>query len=105
MNCRWPLGNGQFLDFDVYARNENWSSVGGLYVFSYQGGNGSWRALYVGQTNNFSVRFPNHERLNEAVRAGATHIHAKVMNSQSDRDLFERALIQYLQPSMNTQLA
>lgn len=105
MTCNWPLSNGQSLKFEVYGRNEGWNAVGGLYIFSYQGSDGSWYALYVGQASDFSARLPNHERLNEAVSLGATHIHAKVMPAKSDRDLFERALIQHLQPRMNTQYA
>ena len=98
----WPLGNGQVLQFDVYDRNEGWNDVPGLYIFSYAKVS-SWYALYVGQAESFSTRLPNHERLNEAVRNGATHIHALVVRQQSMRDQWERMLIQNLQPPLNVQ--
>lgn len=101
--CNWPLGNGQHLEFDVYDRHQDWDVVAGLYIFSYQGATTSWHALYVGQTDDFSSRLPSHDRLNEAVQLGATHIHACVVPSQSNRDLWERQLIQNLQPPLNSQ--
>jgi len=101
MTCNWPLGNGQTLEFEVLAKNEGWNAVAGLYIFAHQLQNGNWRAIYIGQTDNFSLRMPNHERLNEAIQAGATHIHAKVVGSQQDRDLWESLLIQNLQPQLN----
>lgn len=98
----WPLGNGQTLNFDVYDTNTDWNSVAGLYIFSYQTANG-WRALYVGKTENFQSRFSSHERWNEAVRKGATHIHAMIVPLVESRERWEGALIQHLQPPMNVQ--
>jgi excinuclease UvrABC nuclease subunit len=98
----WPLGNRESLEFEVYDRNDTWNDVPGLYIFSYVA-EGYWRALYVGQAESFRARLPNHERLPEAVQRGATHIHAMVVPQQSDRDEWERMLIQNLQPPMNVQ--
>lgn len=103
MSCNWPLGNGHTLKFDVYGQNQGWNQVAGLYIFAYQSGN-NWYALYVGQTDDFSSRLTNHERLQEAVNLGATHIHACVVPTQSERDRLEKLLIQNLQPRLNTQL-
>jgi hypothetical protein len=101
MICNWPLGNGEALQFEVLAKNEGWNAIAGLYIFAYQLQNGNWQAVYIGQTDNFSLRMPNHDRLDAAVRAGATHIHAKVVNSQQNRDLWESMLIRNLQPQLN----
>lgn len=101
MTCNWPLGNGQSLELDVFPKNKGWNAVAGIYIFAYQLPDGNWAAVYVGQTDNFSTRMPNHERLNEAVQAGATHIHAKVVNSQQNRNLWESMLIRNLQPPLN----
>jgi hypothetical protein len=103
-NCNWPLGNGNTLEFTIYDRNEGWNSVGGLYIFSFMAKNGRWTALYIGQTNDFSIRLPSHERLNEAVQRGATHIHALTVPQQKNRDAWESLLIQHIQPPMNEQL-
>ena len=99
----WPLGNGHVLAFSVYAANQGWNNVPGLYIFSFVV-NDKWYALYVGQAESFHSRLPYHERLNEAVQKGATHIHALVVPSKQNRDLWEQMLIQNLQPPMNTQL-
>lgn len=100
--CNWPLGNGQQLEFKIYSSNSNWNTTAGLYIFAYQNGS-NWRAVYVGQTDDFNSRLPNHERLNEAVRNGATHIHAAVVQQKNARDSWEKMLIQNLQPALNTQ--
>jgi hypothetical protein len=100
--CKWPLGNGQSLEFTIYDSNTGWNSVAGLYIFAYTDGQ-YWRALYIGQADDFSTRLPYHERLEEAVRLGATHIHALVVPLAANRDKFEKMLIQTLQPPMNVQ--
>ncbi|MBL9113729.1 MAG: GIY-YIG nuclease family protein [Verrucomicrobiaceae bacterium] len=102
--CSWPISAKQTLEFEIYDSNDGWHKVGGIYIFSYQQKAGSWIALYVGQTKDFSERPATHDRLDEAVRLGATHIHARVVSLQADRDRIEAALIQYLQPPMNSQL-
>lgn len=98
--CKWLLGNGQHLEFTIYDVNASWNEVAGLYIFSYFDGT-YWRALYVGQTVGFSSRFSNHDRLDEAVRRGTTHIHALVVPQAANRDTWEQLLIANLQPPMN----
>lgn len=100
--CSWPLGNGQTLEFTICDSNTGWNKVAGLYIFAYLDGQ-YWRALYVGKADDFSSRLPSHERLDEAVRKGATHIHAVVVPQAANRDNWERMLIQHLQPPMNQQ--
>lgn len=101
--CVWSLGNGHTLEFSIYANNDGWNEVPGLYIFAFQTPRG-WLALYVGQADTFQTRLPHHERLAEAVRRGATHIHALVVHERSTRDALERMLIGHLQPPMNAQL-
>jgi len=100
--CKWPLGGGSTVDFTIYPKNDGWNHVAGLYIFSYQTPNG-WVALYVGQTDDFANRPAKHERLDEAIRLGATHIHARVVLLQADRNRLEKALISVLDPPMNKQ--
>jgi excinuclease UvrABC nuclease subunit len=99
--CKWPLNNIESLEFTIYDSNQNWNKVAGLYIFSYQTINGTWFPLYVGETDDFSSRLPSHERLNEAIQHGATHIHALTVPLETDRVKWEKALIQHLQPPMN----
>jgi len=100
--CKWPLGNGQQLEFTIYNSNINWRKTSGLYIFSYLSGN-KWHPVYIGQTDDFSTRLPHHDRLDEAVRKGATHIHAAVVPLQSNRNSWESMLIKNLKPILNTQ--
>jgi len=101
--CHWPLGNGETLAFSIYGSDSEWNNVPGLYIFAYQGEQ-YWHPLYVGQTDDFSSRLPSHERWDEAVRKGATHIHALSVSQAAMRDTYEQLLIQNLQPAMNFQL-
>jgi excinuclease UvrABC nuclease subunit len=99
----WPLGNNQTLEFTSYdTKTTTWNAVAGLYIFAYFDGQ-YWRALYVGQTNDFSSRIPSHERVAEAFRLGATHIHATVVPQAAKRDTLEKSLISHLQPRLNEQ--
>lgn len=99
-SCRWPLGNGSFLEFKVYDSNTGWNDVAGLYIFAYSRGS-TWYAHYVGQTTSLQDRLPCHERWLEAVANGTTHIHALSVSSKADRDRWEQMLIKHLQPPMN----
>jgi hypothetical protein len=100
VNCK--LNNGESLNFHICNFGGNWLSVGGIYVFSYLAKNG-WFPLYVGQTEDFSTRLPNHERKSEAIKRGATHVLAVRVPLAANRDKYEKLLIVQLQPPMNEQ--
>ena len=91
-------------DFGVYTHGATWTAVAGVYIFCFITPENRWRALYVGQTDDFQGRIPNHERWTEAVQAGATHVHARVEKLGATRDLVEAELIQAYQPPLNVQL-
>ena len=91
------------IEFEVYPHSTNWNDVGGVYAFAHLEPTG-WHVHYVGQTNSFANRIPNHERWPEARRLGATHVLAARYNLQADRDKVEAALIAALRPRLNTQL-
>ena len=103
--CSWPTGVGaETLSFTIFPKDINWNNFGGLYIFAYCTGGTSWKAVYVGLTEDFSYRMPNHERWQEAVRLGATHGHTLVVTTQAAREDYERKLIQHLQHPLNDQL-
>lgn len=92
------------LDFTAFEyHSTKWHEVGGIYIFCSATGE-AWQPHYVGQTNNFRARLPHHERWTDAKRMGATHVLARVVPYQSERDKIEAALIAQLQPTLNTQL-
>ena len=89
---------------DVNDHAANWNAVPGLYIFAGLNSEGRWAALYIGQAESLADRLPNHERWQEAVRLGATHVHARVVPQAATRDAVERELIQAYQPRLNSQL-
>jgi len=89
-------------EFKVYARfGATWNNVAGIYIFTAIVGP-HWKAFYIGQCDSFVNRFQTHERWDQAARLGATHVHARVVPLQADRDSLEQALIRTCQPPMNT---
>lgn len=95
--------NWQSHTFTVYAPNTTWNDVGGVYIFAGQNSNNQWVALYIGKAESFKNRIPNHERWAEAVRLGATHIHAMAIAQEASPVQIESSLIQAFQPRLNTQ--
>jgi excinuclease UvrABC nuclease subunit len=79
-----------------------WQKVAGLYIFAYFDGK-LWRPVYIGKTEDFSSRLPNHERWDEALQIGATHVHALAVPLEASRDTWERRLIEEHQPLLNEQ--
>jgi hypothetical protein len=88
------------LSFSIYTPPISWNDVGGIYIFSQLMPSG-WIPYYIGQTNSFSARLPTHERWPDAIRRGATHVHALVVRGQADRERLERELIGAYQPPLN----
>lgn len=100
-SATWTSSNGTSFTFSVYVPGTTtWNNEGGIYVFAYWFG-GQWRPLYIGQAESIMERFRSHERWQEAVQRGATHVLILQEPSSRNRDLLERALIKELQPPMN----
>ena len=99
MNQEVNWGGYKFI---VYSPNTNWNDVAGVYIFAGLK-QGRWMPLYIGETESFSDRLPNHERWAEAYRAGATHVHAMVVSHEQQRKNIEAELIERYQPSLNMQ--
>lgn len=91
-------------EFNIYAHDGNWNDIGGLYIFAGVTPQNKWKAYYIGKAESFQSRIPSHERWNEAVRLGATHVHARAVSQEATRAQVEAQLIQSFQPPLNTQL-
>jgi hypothetical protein len=87
-----------FLDMNQPIKDE-----GGNYMFVQQLPNGRWLPVYIGQADSLGNRIPNHERLADAKRAGATQVmsHTTPTGEQARLDE-ERDLILYWNPTLNT---
>ncbi len=101
--AKWPTSDGQMHEFGVYTIDASWKKVGGVYIFTYADGQ-RWHPLYVGETEDFSVRLPAHERWQEAVRLGATHVHARSETQRAKREDLEQRLIRDHKPPLNERL-
>lgn len=90
--------------FDVCEHGGCWNEVGGIYIMT--GLNfplNLWTAQYIGETDNYHSRIPSHGMWPLAVRLGATHVHAMVVEQEATRLAIERELIEAFQPPLNTQ--
>lgn len=80
------------------------NAVGGNYAFVRRLPNGNFVPLYFGQADDLQARIPNHERFDNALRAGATHVMAHTTPAGEQARLNEeRDLIQKWNPVLNTQ--
>ena len=96
-------------EFDVYELGSvSWTDVGGVYIFAgpkrIPGPGDPWLPLYIGQTESFADRLPDHDMTSAAVEWGATHIHARIVSEERKRQLLEAILIKEYQPLLNVQL-
>jgi len=91
-------------EFSVNQHGAEWKDIGGIYIFAGVTPQNQWKAYYIGKAASFQSRIPSHERWNEAVRLGATHVHARVVSPEATRVQVEAQLIQAYQPPLNDQL-
>ena len=91
------------VDFMVYPiAGTSWNAVPGVYIFAGQRWpGGHWYAIYVGQTESFASRLASHEREAEALQMGATAVHARVIPSETERQVLEQRLVETYQPELN----
>ena len=91
-------------DFTVYTKEANWNNTGGIYIFTGKNPQGLWVPLYIGKADNFQSRLVSHERWDESIRAGATHVRARGVAQEATREAIEAELIRNYQPKLNTLL-
>jgi len=63
----------------------------------------AWMPRYIGKALSLRDRLCNHEQWDDAVRLGATHILAKVLHDERERDRVERLMIEECNPPLNVQ--
>ncbi len=101
----WPGKSGRRYS---YFFIENFSAAGinpisGNYMFVRRSGL-NWLPIYIGQAENLKIRLPNHERLRDAISAGATRVMAHATpGGEWVRLAEEKDLIEQWHPVLNTQ--
>lgn len=97
--------SGVDFTFVVHSPRLSWPKQAGLYWFCwFDARTSKFVPVYIGQCEDFNARLCGHERWQEAVAAGATHVLLCPVPLQDDRDRFEAVLIGELQPRLNTLL-
>ena len=99
----WPGQSGHAYRYWFAVFNDSFKDEGGNYMFVRPAANG-YLPVYIGQADSLKSRLPNHERLADAKRAGATlaMCHTTPAGEQA-RLAEERDLIQKWRPALNTQ--
>lgn len=91
--------------FTVHDFASQWNDVAGVYIFAGLSADRQWwQAKYIGQTTSFAARIRSHDRWAEAARLGATHVHARVVREDFQRNTIEHSLIEAYKPPLNTRL-
>jgi hypothetical protein len=90
--------------FDIYRIFERPAGVNAVYAFAALVGT-VYQPLYIGRADILSSRLAEHDRREEAVARGATHllVHIPGTLDRIDYKEAERRLIQFFAPPLNTQ--
>ena len=96
-----PMWNGtNFLESSV-GEPPYWPFPS-IYIFAKKTSRFSYKALYVGQTENLSERMDRNENLNLAKLLGMTHVHYRLASfDKLSRLREERELIRLCKPPLN----
>jgi hypothetical protein len=103
----WNGATGKTYRYWFLETPRNAASIkneGGNYALVRQLPNGNFSPLYFGLADSLQNRVPNHERWNDAIRLGVTHVMAHTTPAgDAVRIAEERDLIQRWNPPMNVQ--
>ena len=95
----------RWLDYDFRVCGPpvvgaHWPVDPGLYVFAGED-LGGWFPIYVGQSDSFCKRLPNHDKWQAATQLGATHVHILPVDDPDTRGLIEYRFYQQFGPPLN----
>jgi len=97
--CKWTGKSGKEYIYNIYSIDTTWNDLAGNYIFAKKTNPNTWEPVYIGETESFKNRLPNHNELPCIRRNGGTHIHAHV-NQDSQARLTEEQdlLVKYATP-------
>jgi hypothetical protein len=99
----WPGASGKSYRYWSGEFAEAYRDEGGNYMFVKPSGINLYVSVYIGQANSLKSRLPNHERLADAKRAGATVIMSHTTPAgETARLAEEQDLIAKWAPALNT---
>jgi hypothetical protein len=101
----WPGQSGTEYQYEIFPFEVDFRPLPGNYIYAGQNEEGQWIPLYVGQTRDMHQRLEGHEKIQDAMQHGATHIHMHYSNSgQAARCSEEHDLVALWQPVCNEKL-
>lgn len=101
----WPGQSGAEYQYEVFPIDTEFRPLPGNYIYAGRSEDGQWVPLYIAQTRDMHQRLEGHEKLQDAIQYGATHIHMHFSAAgQATRCSEERDLINRWQPSCNERL-
>jgi hypothetical protein len=104
----WKGSSGTIYEFQLHPLGTAYFPKPGVYIFCRDLGGGSFRAIYVGETDNFGRRLTDelhaHHSIEAVRRHGATHISTlHVTGDLAQRLRIETDLRHSLNPPCNKQ--
>ena len=97
----WQGKSGTKYKYWIYPIGHSLKAEAGNYIFTKETQPGSWRPIYIGQTENLDERFDDHHKAGCIRSNGATHIHVHLNSSKPARLAEERDLILRWNPVCN----
>jgi hypothetical protein len=92
--CIWTGASDTKYEFTIYSMDTDWNDVPGNYIYAKRSTEPSvWLAVYIGQTESFKERLPNHNELPCIKRNGGTHVHAHINRDEKARLAEEKDLL------------
>lgn len=89
-SCMWASASDRIYEYKIFPIGNDWDDVPGNYIFAKKIARVKWEAIYIGETESFKDRLPNHNELPCIRKNGGTHIHIHV-NRESRARLAEEA--------------
>lgn len=91
--CEWTGASGKKYIYEIHPiAGTTWNDVPGNYVFARASKPHNWEAIYIGETESFKDRIPNHNELPCRQRNKGTHVHVRVNRDSQARLTEEKDL-------------
>lgn len=85
IKCTWTGASGKKYEYWVSEIGANWKDAPGNYIFAKEVEPNTWNAVYIGQTESFKDRLPDHNELPCILDNGGTHIHTHINRDERAR--------------------
>ncbi len=92
--CKWTGASGTEYMYEMYPiKGTTWNNVPGNYIFARESKPNNWEPIYIGQTESFKDRIPDHDKLPCVQRNNGTHVHVHVNHNTEARLAEEKDLL------------